>query len=66
MAVVYGNFFYRFRGLGVLGGFGEVAAGDLEGVEEEAGAAGVELVAGDALDDEAEGVLDGGAVLGEG
>jgi hypothetical protein len=51
---------------GLLGlGFGQVEAGDLEGVEEESGAAGVEVVGGDALDDLADGGLDGGAVLGQ-
>ncbi len=43
--------------------FGEVEGGDLEGVEEESGAAGIEIVGGDALHDFAEGGLDGGAVL---
>ena len=46
-------------------GFGEVGAGDLEAVEEEAGAAGVDVVGGDALEDLADGGLDGGAVFGE-
>jgi hypothetical protein len=46
--------------------FGEVHGGDLETVEEEAGAAGVECVGGDALEDFADGVLDGGAVFGDG
>jgi hypothetical protein len=39
--------------------FGEVEAGDLEAVEEEAGAAGIDVVGGDALKDLANGVLDG-------
>jgi hypothetical protein len=47
-------------------GFGEVEAGDLEAVEEEAGSAGIDLVAGDALEDLADGELDGGLVLGQG
>lgn len=46
-------------------GFGEVEAGDLEAVEEETGAAGVDVVGGDALEDLADGGLDGGAVFGE-
>jgi hypothetical protein len=46
-------------------GFGEVEAGDLEAVEEEAGAARVDLVSGDALQDFADGGLDGGAVFGQ-
>ncbi len=45
-------------------GFGEVAGGDLEGVEQEAGAFGVELVGGEAAHDFAEIELDGGAVVG--
>jgi len=49
----------------VGGGFGEVEAGDLEAVEEEAGAAGVDVVRGDALEDFADGGLDGGAVFRE-
>ncbi len=55
--------------LALAGGFGvagEVGAGDLEAVEEEAGAAGVDLVAGDAAEDFADGELDGGAVFGHG
>jgi hypothetical protein len=61
---VGGDLFY---GCGVAGGHGvalEVAAGDLESVEEEAGAFGVDVVAGDALQDFTDGVLDGAAVLG--
>jgi hypothetical protein len=55
---------------GARAGFGfgrgrEVEAGDLEAVEEEPGAAGVDLVGGDAAEDFADGGLDGGAVLGE-
>ena len=46
-------------------GFGEVEAGDLEAVEEEAGAAGVDVVRGDALEDLADGGLNGGAVFRE-
>jgi hypothetical protein len=46
--------------------FGEVEAGDLEAVEEQAGSFGVEVVGGDALEDEADGGLDGRAVLGHG
>jgi hypothetical protein len=67
---VEGDLFYGLWGglrwgLGFGGGvFGEVGAGDLEGVEEQAGAAGIEVVGGEALDDLADGVLDGGAVFG--
>ncbi len=49
---------------GVLAG--EVGAGDLEAVEEQAGAFGVDLVVGDAEEDVADGELDGGAVFGQG
>ncbi len=67
---VGGDLFDDFDGLGfgvaVGGGFGEVEAGDLEAVEEETGAAGVDVVGGDALEDLADGVLDGGTVFGEG
>ena len=45
---------------------GEVGAGDLQAVEEEASAAGIDLVAGDAAEDFADGELDGGAVFGHG
>jgi len=44
--------------------FWQVEAGDLEAVEEEAGAAWVDIVGGDALQDLADGGLDGGAVFG--
>jgi hypothetical protein len=53
----------------VVCGFGvawEVGAGDLEAVEEETGALGVDLVVGDAEEDLADGELDGGAVFGHG
>jgi len=54
----------------LLGGvfflFGEVGAGDLESVEEESSAFGVECFEGDALEDLTDGDLDGGAVLGRG
>ena len=52
-------------GFGVAMGrrFGEVEAGDLEAVEEQAGAAGVDVVGGDALEDFAYGLLDGGTVF---
>jgi len=46
--------------------FGEIEAGDLEAVEEEAGAAWVDVVGGDALEDFADGGLDGGAIFGQG
>jgi hypothetical protein len=51
---------------GGTGGAGQVDAGDLEAVEEEAGATGVDVVGGDAAEDLADGGLDGGAVLGVG
>ena len=47
-------------------GFGKVEAGDLEAVEEETGAAAVDVVGGDALEDFADGSLDGGAIFWEG
>jgi hypothetical protein len=52
-------------GLGLLGGgeFGEGEGGDLEAVEEQAGAARVEGVGGDAGEDFAEGEADGGVVF---
>jgi hypothetical protein len=66
---VDGDLFYRLGDggceAGFALGFGEVEAGDLEAVEEEAGAAGVDVVGGDSLEDLADGVLDGGAVFGE-
>lgn len=60
-----------FHGSSLLGcgagcGSGEVEGGDLKSVKEEAGAAGVEVVGGDTLEDFADGELDGGAVLGQG
>ncbi len=45
--------------------FGKVEAGDLEAVEEKAGAARVDVVGGDALEDLADGVLDGRPVFRE-
>jgi hypothetical protein len=49
-------------------GFGQVEAGDLEAVEEQAGAARVDVVGGDAAENFADGLLDGAAVfrVGEG
>jgi hypothetical protein len=59
--------FYGFDGFGasvaVGGWFGEVEAGDLEAVEEQAGAARVDVVGGDALEDFSDGGLDGGAIF---
>ena len=52
-------------GVAVGRGFGEVETGDLEAVEEESGAAGVDVVGGDAAENFANRVLDGGAVFGE-
>ena len=60
------DFFDRFGVAGGGFGAGEVGAGDLESVEEEAGASGVDLVAGDAAEDFTDGGLDGDAVFGEG
>ena len=47
-------------------GLGQVEARNLEAVEEEAGAAGVDGVGGEAAEDLADTGLDSGAVLGEG
>jgi hypothetical protein len=53
-----------FEFAGVAGGrLGDVEGGDLEAVEEQSGAAGVEGVARDAGEDLADGDLDGGAVF---
>ena len=60
---IEGDLFDGGFGVGGWGGFGEIEAGDLEAVEEQAGAAGVDVVGGDALEDFADGVLDGGAVF---
>ena len=46
--------------------FGEVEAGDLEAVEEQSCSSRVEVVGGYFLQDDADGGLDGAAVLGEG
>ena len=50
-------------GVGVAVVGGEVGAGDLDGLEQEAGAFEVDVVAGEAGGDQADGVLDGGAVV---
>jgi hypothetical protein len=65
---VFDDFFDGGFGLGAFAGGQlrrEIDAGDLEAVEEEAGAARVDLVLGDAAEDFADVVLDGGAVFGE-
>jgi hypothetical protein len=65
---VDGDLFYGLGfGDGFGGGleFGEIEAGDLEAVEEESGTAGVDVVGRDALEDLADGVLDGRLVFGE-
>ena len=46
-------------------GLGEVEAGDLEAIEEQARAAWIDVVGGDAAEDFADGVLDGAAVFGQ-
>jgi len=59
------GFFRLLVGGGLDGGwFGEVQGGDLQAVEEQAGAARVEGVFGYAGEDFADGVLDGAAVFG--
>jgi hypothetical protein len=56
---VSGDLFDHFDGfrpgVAVVCGFGEVEAGDLEAVEEEAGAAGVDVVGRDAAENFADG-----------
>ena len=52
-------------GVSVSRGFGEVEAGDLEAVKEEAGAAGVDVIGGYAAEDLSDGMLDSGAVFGK-
>jgi hypothetical protein len=54
--------YFKRRGVGFL--FGEIEACDLQAVEEQAGAAGVDVVGCDAAEDIADGVLDGAAVFG--
>jgi hypothetical protein len=62
---VVGDLFdYFFLGVFVVLLFGEVEAGDLEAVEEQAGSFRVEVVGGYALEDHSDGGLDGGAVFG--
>jgi hypothetical protein len=60
---VGGNLFDDFDRVGfsvaVGRGFGEVETGDLEAVEEKAGATGVDVVGGDAAENFADGLLDG-------
>ncbi|HLI77492.1 MAG TPA: hypothetical protein VKV02_11145 [Acidobacteriaceae bacterium] len=67
---VFGDLFDGFLGAGRVDGLGagEVVAGDLEAVEQEAGAAGVDVVGGELVEDLGDGVLDAGAVgeLGRG
>ena len=46
--------------------FGEIRACDLQAVEQQTGAAGVDFVGGDAAQDLADGVLDGATVFGIG
>ncbi len=60
-----GDLFDDFGGFGFRG-FGEVEAGDLEAVEEEAGAAGVDVVGGDAAENFADGKLNTGTIVGIG
>ncbi len=63
-----GDLFYLFGFVCVAVGllFGEVQAGDLQAVEEESCSLGVEVVGGDALEDDVDGGLDGAAVFGQG
>ncbi len=65
-----GDLFDDFGGFGsgvaVGRGFGEVEARDLEAVEEQAGAAGVDVVGGDAAENFADGKLNAGTIVGIG
>jgi hypothetical protein len=67
---VGGDLFDDFGGFGfgvVMGrGLGEVEAGDLETVEEETGAAGVDVVGGDSAENFADGKLNAGTIVGIG
>jgi hypothetical protein len=66
---VSGDLFDDFDGLGfgvaMSRGLGKVQAGDLEAIEEEASAARVDVVGGDAAEDFADGLLNGRTVFGE-
>ena len=66
MLGVVGDLGDDLGGLFARVGFGQVEAGDLEAVEEQAGAARVDVIGGDAAQNFADGLLDGGAVLGVG
>jgi hypothetical protein len=67
---VGGDLFDDFGGFGfgvVMGrGLGEVEAGDLEAVEEQAGAARVDVVGGDAAENCSDGKLNAGTIVGIG
>ena len=68
MVRVVKDFVHGFFVAGLQVGLREVEAGDLEAIEKEAGASGVDAVVGDAKENLADGVLDGRAVFraGEG
>jgi hypothetical protein len=61
---VGGDLFDYFWRVFIVALLGEVKASDLEAVEEQAGSFGIEVVAGYALQDDADGCLDGGTVFG--
>jgi hypothetical protein len=61
-----GECFFGFQQGWKRCGFGQVEGGDLETVEEQAGAARVYSVERDAAEDDADGGLDGGTVFGVG
>jgi len=63
---VVSDFGDGFGGLLLWVGLGQIQAGDLKAVEEDAAAARVDFVGGDAAEDFADGVLDGGAVFRDG
>jgi hypothetical protein len=54
---------HLFDGCGILVGFGQVEAGDLDAVEEQTGAFGMDAAIGDALQDFCDGGQDTAAVF---
>ena len=62
---IFGDFVDGVRRWVLWVGFGQVLAGDLQTVEEQAGSLGVDFVGGQELEDLADGVLDGAVIFGE-
>ncbi len=60
---MFDDLFHGVGGIGCGLAGRQIDGGDLEAVEQEAGAAGVELVGGETKDDFADGGLDGGAIF---